>query len=407
MALPSVPQIFKRPDALDSTLLFFWDPPTSDGGSAITSYFLSDGTNDYTIPGNPGFYRLTGLTNGQTYSFTLAASNAIGLGPSDSFRSVQPGVVPNPPTNPSYTSAGNLGYNVTWTNPANTSNASLLGTVLTAIPVDSNGDLVTTNSNNYIRRSVIGSGATSGFITLNTSNNWKVNIRTVNDPGYSSDTVYTSTITTVPVGGGSLSFNGSASTFLSLSNESDFRFGTSNFTVEWFQFQTSTASFPRIFSIGTYSSAAIAVSIEGGSFYLWVNGAGLLGLSVSVLNQWVHFAVTRSGNSLRVFRNGLQVGTTITNTDNINDTTNALTIGNETVKSAGAAFVGRITNFHWVKGTALYTSNFTPPTTPITPVANTKLLLLASTSNTVATDSSGLSKTVTNSNVTWSSNTPF
>jgi len=82
-----------------------------------------------------------------------------------------------------------------------------------------------------------------------------------------------------------------------------------------------------------------------------------------------------------------------------------------TVAAADPALVGTmefsgttsdyLTNFHWVKGTALYTANFSTPKTPISPVANTKLLLLATTSGAVTSDSSGLGKTVTNTGVSW------
>jgi hypothetical protein len=55
----------------------------------------------------------------------------------------------------------------------------------------------------------------------------------------------------------------------------------------------------------------------------------------------------------------------------------------------------------------LYTSNFTRPTAPLTAVSGTKLLLLASTSGTATTDSSGLGKSVTNNGTTWSALNPF
>jgi hypothetical protein len=204
-----------------------------------------------------------------------------------------------------------------------------------------------------------------------------------------------------------MSFAGTSTSFLNIGNDIDFRLRTGDFTIEWFQYQTATGSFPRVFSIGTYSSASIAVSIEGGSFYLWVGGSFVLSASITFLNQWVHFAICRSGTSLRVFRNGTQIGSTVTNSTDINDTVNAFTIGNETTKSAGASFPGLITNFRWVKGSALYTANFTRPTSVLQDVTNTKLLLIASSAATVSTDTSSTPKTVTNSNVTYSSSTPF
>lgn len=209
------------------------------------------------------------------------------------------------------------------------------------------------------------------------------------------------------VTGGSMLFAGSASSYLTLANQADFQLGLGDFTIEWFQNMNTGQSFPRPFSIGSYPSASIGVSIEGGSVYYWSLGVGTIMGTFTSFNQWVHFAISRSGTTIRMFQGGNQIGDNLTGFRNYNDTTNALTIGNETTPSAGAGFKGNMTNFHWVKGTALYTSNFTPPATPISPVANTKLLLLATTSNALVTDSSGLNKSVTNVGVTWSSNTPF
>jgi hypothetical protein len=211
--------------------------------------------------------------------------------------------------------------------------------------------------------------------------------------------------------GGSMSFTGTTSSFLSITNDADFRFGTGDFTIEWFQNMTAGQSFPRVFSMGSFPSATCAVSIESGSgsgtFYFWIGGGANSFGSVSSTGAWHHFAITRSGTSVRVFYNGTQLGTTLSSSYNFNDTSNALTIGNEGSKSAGAAFKGFITNFNWVKGTAKYTSNFTKPAAPLTASANTKLLLLASTSGTVTTDSSAAPKTVSNTGVTFSSSTPF
>ncbi len=207
--------------------------------------------------------------------------------------------------------------------------------------------------------------------------------------------------------GGSMTFAGTASSYLTVANEADFQLGLGDFTIEWFQNMNSGQSFPRVFSIGSYPSASIGVSIEGGTIYYWsLSNANIMGTFTS-FNQWVHFAITRAGNTIRMFQGGNQIGDNLTGFRNYNNTTSVLAIGNESSPSAGAGFKGNLTNFHWVKGTALYTSNFTPPVAPITPVANTKLLLLATTSNALVTDSSGLNKTVTNVGVTWSSNSPF
>ena len=203
-----------------------------------------------------------------------------------------------------------------------------------------------------------------------------------------------------------MSFAGTTTSYLSVPNSADFRFGTGDFTIEWYQYSSGTATYPRIFQMGSYPSATIGVSVEGGTFYFWIGGGANSFGSVSISNAWKHYAITRSGTSVRVFQNGVQIGSTLTSSYNFNDTTNVFTIGNEASKSTDAAYGGLITNFHVVKGTALYTSKFCIPQTPRAAVANSVLLLNAVDSGTVTTDTSGTGKTVTNVGVTFSSSKP-
>jgi hypothetical protein len=206
------------------------------------------------------------------------------------------------------------------------------------------------------------------------------------------------------VDGGSISFNGT-NQYVSLPGSSDWAVGTGDFTVEWFQYQTSfSSSWPRIFTVGTYP-ASIGVSIEGGTLYVWLAGGWRLAASTGAIsNQWVHFAVTRSGTTLRIFKNGIQLASG-TDSSNVTNTSTPLFIGSES--TSGTYFGGLITNFHFVKGTALYTSAFTP-TGPLSAVANTKLLLQAVTSGSLLTDTSSLARTVSGVNTpifNWG--TPF
>jgi VCBS repeat-containing protein len=205
--------------------------------------------------------------------------------------------------------------------------------------------------------------------------------------------------------GGSMSFAGTASSFLSINSDTDLQFGTGDFTIEWWQFQTDTNSWPRVFSMGNYP-AAIGVSIEGGSFYYWNGNARYIANLTGYKNTWSHFAIARQGTTLRVFRDGTQIGSNLTDSTNYLPTS-ALVIGNELTKSVGAAFGGRITNFHWLKGTAKYTSSFTAPQSPIVAQTGSNLLLNSSASATFASDSSGKSKAVSNTGVTWSADTPY
>jgi len=87
-------------------------------------------------------------------------------------------------------------------------------------------------------------------------------------------------------------------------------------------------------------------------------------------NQWYHFAVTNSGGTGRIFIDGVQQGATFTFDTPTNSTT-TLQIGQ--THTLTNAFPGYLSNFRVVKGSAVYTSNFTP-SGPLTAITNTTSL---------------------------------
>lgn len=206
--------------------------------------------------------------------------------------------------------------------------------------------------------------------------------------------------------GGSIVFTNSPSnTYLQIANDSNLALGSGSFTVEWFQYWTGSEANPRPFSIGTWNTAVFAVSYEA-AFWVWVNGQGTNIGSIPSKNTWVHIALVGNGLNIKVYTNGTLTGT-VNNFYNFSNTTTALCIGNETSPSSASCFKGNITNFRWVKGTQVYTGNFTVPTTPLTAISGTELLLLASSSTNFTIDSSSRARTVTNTGTSFSTMTPF
>ena len=67
-----------------------------------------------------------------------------------------------------------------------------------------------------------------------------------------------------------------------------------------------------------------------------------------------------------MYRNGTLRGSSIADTNNITDNTTALYIGNTNTAATNSAWVGYITNFRFIKGLAVYTGNFTTPTSELT-----------------------------------------
>lgn len=56
--------------------------PSSNGGSAITSYTVTSSPGGITASGSSSPITVAGLTNGVAYTFTVAATNGVGTGPS-------------------------------------------------------------------------------------------------------------------------------------------------------------------------------------------------------------------------------------------------------------------------------------------------------------------------------------
>jgi hypothetical protein len=150
--------------------------------------------------------------------------------------------------------------------------------------------------------------------------------------------------------------------------------GTGNFTYECWVYPTSASvTYRAIFGIDNYgASTPFRLYQYGTNFQFWYNSSALNRINSNTIqmNQWYHLAATRSGTSLRFFVNGTQVGSTITESSNY--PTSTFRIGMDS--GSLYPFVGYISNVRVVNGTAVYTSNFTPSTTPLTPVAGTKLL---------------------------------
>ncbi len=203
----------------------------------------------------------------------------------------------------------------------------------------------------------------------------------------------------------SLSF--AAGQNVQITNDTDLRPGTGDFTVEWFQYQTapSAGTTPYVFSIA--NDLAVSVNGSTGLMSVFVGGSAVITFTpTNVYGRWCHFAVTRTGTTLGLFKDGARL-TTVTNSTNIANTTAVLRIANSSTTSGTNQFLGRLTNFHFVNGTAVYTgATYTVPTREIFAIANSKVLLPTPTGNLVR-NYSGVAKTITNNGATSSSENPF
>jgi hypothetical protein len=77
----------------------------------------------------------------------------------------------------------------------------------------------------------------------------------------------------------------------------------------------------------------------------------------------------RQSGQLRVYKNGVLFGSALANSANITNNSTPLYIGREQDLSAVSQFLGNLTNIRIVKGLAVYTGNFTVPTSALTQTA--------------------------------------
>jgi hypothetical protein len=180
---------------------------------------------------------------------------------------------------------------------------------------------------------------------------------------------------------GSLSFNGS-SQYLSITSSAGDTLDLTNkstYTVEaWVYVNAFSAIENGIFSnrssVGT-DGYDFRVNPTGTLQFYHTGGSSITTASTLSLKTWYHVAVTRSGANVYLFINGV-LSATSTSFTNGTTTAQAVWIGASASSGAtGNYFNGYITNLRVVSGTALYTSTFTAPTSELTAVSGTSLLV--------------------------------
>ena len=171
--------------------------------------------------------------------------------------------------------------------------------------------------------------------------------------------------------GGSGYFDGSGD-YLTINGSTAVNFGTGDFTVELWVYTANSGTLLDGAS-GVQNAINIGIDAVTKQVIFFSSTTPRIYGDGFTPNAWQHIALTRSGTSTRLFLNGIQAGGTFTDSSSYVSGTNRPIIGNSTY--VNSPLLGYISNLRVVKGTALYTSNFTPPTAPITAITNTSLLL--------------------------------
>ena len=206
-------------------------------------------------------------------------------------------------------------------------------------------------------------------------------------------------------------FNGS-NQYLTTPTSANFNTTTNDWTVEFWAYNSSnTRSVACALSPqNTSQSVNITIQIEqtnqswtaycgDGSTFVTVNQ----GPAALLINAWNHIALVRRSGSITLYVNG--VGGTAQSLSGSPSNSKSWTIGGVLFPALNFPFSGSISNFRFVNGTAVYTSNFIPQTTALTAITNTQLLTLQ---NATFVDNSTNAFTITNNgSATTAATYPF
>ena len=170
---------------------------------------------------------------------------------------------------------------------------------------------------------------------------------------------------------------------LTVPNSTDLNLGTGDFTLECFIFVQNPENNGGIMSKrdneGGFNNSYRTSYRTDSKKVSFAMSTGSVEILSPVVEKgiWTHIAVVRNSGTLSIYAAGVQGGTATSNTAD-EGASWPFTIGSQYQESGASpqfSFIGLISNVRFVKGTAVYSgSSFTPPTSKLTAITNTKLL---------------------------------
>jgi hypothetical protein len=219
----------------------------------------------------------------------------------------------------------------------------------------------------------IGANTTVSNVSITTNGNPSVQPYS---PFAQSNKGYSEDITS-----GSIYFNGSTD-YLTIAETTDFSFASNvAYTIEYWMYPTLINGTQQdLVNKNGISAYDYTFRIESSNLLVYYTDRGPSTQSISSIsplsnNQWYHVATTFDGTNTRLFLNGL-----LQNTSSVMWVSNTYPLGlyvGARQYDASMKYSGYISDIRILKGEALYTSSFTPPSTPVTATSNTSLLLKA------------------------------
>lgn len=174
------------------------------------------------------------------------------------------------------------------------------------------------------------------------------------------------TTSTTQIKFGTASMNSTGAQYVRAETDAGANLGTGDFTVDFWAWLDSGNDFlDPLWGCGDWNtSGSVGIYMQSGSLYIRY-GTDELSTAGLSSQTWHHIAIVRSSGSLLAFVNGVDAGFgSITHSASIagQHYIGAYDFGG----SINTGFTGYIDEFRCVKGTAIWTSGFTPPSSPYT-----------------------------------------
>lgn len=174
--------------------------------------------------------------------------------------------------------------------------------------------------------------------------------------------------------GGSIFFDGTGDYLQTANNLPHTDITQSDYTVEAWVYNMGAGAERYIFSQrGASSGWEMRINANNSVSTFFTSGTTFTSNTAVPANAWTHIAASRSGTTIRMFINGKAVLVPSTQSNGTSaHAAYGLMLGWST--SGGGLMLGHIADARVIKGRALYTANFTPPTAPLEATNDTTML---------------------------------
>jgi len=164
--------------------------------------------------------------------------------------------------------------------------------------------------------------------------------------------------------------------YVTFSDSTDWDLGTGAFTIDFWYKSSDSAGIEGLFgqAVDGTNFWGMSCAFNDGECYIRYYNAGAADVSTTFTvtqdTDWHHWAVTKSGTSIRLFKDGGLLGT-VTDASSFGTLAANFDVGRCMHLSSEVDYTttGSLDEFRFVKGTAVWTANFTAPAAAYTQVS--------------------------------------